>query len=319
MCVSAREFLNRPACLVPAEVACDPPPTRLPLPPARLQVLPRLGQLLHQWSPLDQPGLAAAEFAAWRPLLESEASRQGAVFGGSSAADLHSGADSYMRLVAELVLPPLRKDLTNSWDPRWVAFRGPGAECFVFTLVSSAAVLFATMEGPVLSATHLPVSLCPPTAPLRRPLACRDAARLERFVEAWEPLLPAAALQYIMESLVLPRLRLAVQAWDPLRDTVALHTWVHPWLVSGQECRLRQAESSLVGLLCSRARACTQGCHSISHYPGAVNNLPLPPFPAPGTRPSLPPAAAFPGPPDVGAVARHPLQVCQRPAGLAPL
>ncbi len=58
-----------------------------------------------------------------------------------------------------------------------------------------------------------------------------DAARLERFVEAWEPLLPASALAYIMESLVLPRLRLAVQGWDPLRDTVALHTWVHPWLV----------------------------------------------------------------------------------------
>ena len=50
-------------------------------------------------------------------------------------------------------------------------------------------------------------------------------------MEAWEPLLPPAALAYIMESLVLPRLRLAVQGWDPLRDTVALHTWVHPWLV----------------------------------------------------------------------------------------
>lgn len=50
-------------------------------------------------------------------------------------------------------------------------------------------------------------------------------------MEAWEPLLPGAVLQYIMDSLVLPRLRLAVQAWDPLRDTVALHTWVHPWLV----------------------------------------------------------------------------------------
>ena len=67
-----------------------------------------------------------------------------------------------------------------------------------------------------------------------RSLSCRDAARLERFVEAWEQLLPAAALQYIMESLVLPRLRQAVQAWDPLRDTVALHTWVHPGLVSGR-------------------------------------------------------------------------------------
>ncbi len=66
-------------------------------------------------------------------------------------------------------------------------------------------------------------------------------------MEVWEPLLPAAALQYIMESLVLPRVRLAVQAWDPLRDPVALHTWVHPWLVrlaraaaaAGPRCRRR--------------------------------------------------------------------------------
>lgn len=34
-----------------------------------------------------------------------------------------------------------------------------------------------------------------------------------------------------MEHLVLLRLRTAVSGWDPLRDTVALHTWVHPWLV----------------------------------------------------------------------------------------
>ncbi|KAI7842892.1 hypothetical protein COHA_003404 [Chlorella ohadii] len=137
------------------------------------QALPRLAQQLSGWSPLDQPGLPVASFAAWRPLLESESAQQGSVLSGTVGADL--AADPYMRLVAELVLPPLRKELTNEWDPR-------------------------------------------------------DAARLERFVEAWEPLLPTSALAYIMESLVLPRLRLAVQGWDPLRDTVALHTWVHPWL-----------------------------------------------------------------------------------------
>ncbi|KAL4858605.1 Septin and tuftelin-interacting protein 1 [Chlorella vulgaris] len=141
---------------------------------ALAQVLPRMAQLLQLWSPLQDPGLPLAQFAAWRPLLESEGARQGSVLGGGGL-ELAGGGDAYMRLVAELVLPPLRKDLANSWDPR-------------------------------------------------------DAAQLERFVEAWEPLLPAAALQYIMESLVLPQLRLAVQAWDPLRDTVALHTWVHPWL-----------------------------------------------------------------------------------------
>mgnify|MGYP001042653856 FL=1 len=51
-------------------------------------------------------------------------------------------------------------------------------------------------------------------------------------MEVWEPLLPRGALDHIMLHLVLPRLRQAVTAWDPLRDTVALHTWLHPWLVS---------------------------------------------------------------------------------------
>ncbi len=82
-----------------------------------LQVLPRLGQLVAQWSPLDAPALPAAEFASWRPLLESEAAQQGSVLGGAAA--VADGSDPYMRLVAELVLPPLRKELTNSWDPRW--------------------------------------------------------------------------------------------------------------------------------------------------------------------------------------------------------
>ncbi|EFN58159.1 hypothetical protein CHLNCDRAFT_50559 [Chlorella variabilis] len=154
---------------------------------ALAQALPRLAQLMQQWSPLGDPGLPVAEFAGWRPLLESEGAAQGSVLGGGG--DLAGGGDAYMRLVAELVLPPLRKELANDWDPR----QGVGV-----WHVSSLVVW--------------------------------DAARLERFVEAWEAVLPGAALQYIMESLVLPRLRLAVQAWDPLRDTVALHTWVHPWL-----------------------------------------------------------------------------------------
>ena len=41
------------------------------------QVLPRFGMLLADWQPLLQPRSAAVlkEFAAWRPLLESDAQR----------------------------------------------------------------------------------------------------------------------------------------------------------------------------------------------------------------------------------------------------
>lgn len=95
---------------VPSPTASSPPSSDLP------QALPRLAQRLSGWSPLDQPGLPVAEFAAWRPLLESESAQQGSVLSGTAGADL--AADPYMRLVAELVLPPLRKELTNEWDPR---------------------------------------------------------------------------------------------------------------------------------------------------------------------------------------------------------
>ncbi|RMZ55450.1 hypothetical protein APUTEX25_003574 [Auxenochlorella protothecoides] len=59
-----------------------------------------------------------------------------------------------------------------------------------------------------------------------------DPAPLEGFLAEWEPLLPPPLLQHVLTHLVLPALERALAAWDPLRDTVAPHTWLHPWLPS---------------------------------------------------------------------------------------
>lgn len=76
------------------------------LPAAALSVaLPRLRVLLAGWAPLAEPKRCAADFAAWRPLLEGERART-AVLGPAWAED--GGGDPYGVLVAELVLPPLR-------------------------------------------------------------------------------------------------------------------------------------------------------------------------------------------------------------------
>lgn len=42
-----------------------------------VQVLPRFGMLLADWQPLQQPQSAVilGDFAAWRPLLESDAQK----------------------------------------------------------------------------------------------------------------------------------------------------------------------------------------------------------------------------------------------------
>lgn len=59
----------------------------------------------------------------------------------------------------------------------------------------------------------------------------KDVDSLECFIENWRSVLPSSVIQYVMQCLVLPKLRLACQQWNPLVDNVAPHLWLHPWLV----------------------------------------------------------------------------------------
>ena len=50
------------------------------------------------------------------------------------------------------------------------------------------------------------------------------------FLSQWAKAFSSALKSYVLNQMILPRLRVAVDDWEPTRSSVPIHVWIHPWL-----------------------------------------------------------------------------------------
>ena len=49
------------------------------------------------------------------------------------------------------------------------------------------------------------------------------------MIEEYQTIFPQFIKNYLLLSVILPKLYEAVEIWDPTKDTVMIHIWIFPW------------------------------------------------------------------------------------------
>jgi len=179
--------------------------------------LPLFMKKVKKWSPMkmddgdDDSSSSSSkvlirEISAWRPLLEDKQRQKTSTFGAQT--------DPYTRLLIELYLPRLRRDITNHWNPR-----DPGIIDTFFD------VWQPLLPPPLLH--HILESLILPTlkAAVKEWDPINDPVALHTWVHPWLPYLE----HYLSElwPIIRHKFSTALQAWHP-SDTSA-HAILAPW------------------------------------------------------------------------------------------
>lgn len=159
---------------------------------------PIVKKMLASWDPLADPTFGADAFRQWKKLLMTPTQRSpkkaNMVMDGDEEANRKM--TPYESMMYNIWLPKVRQAINNVWDPKQ----------------PDPAIA-------LLEAWHAP--------PKRRRYHGMED---ETSNDELSVLLPSWLYHNILEQLILPKLTRAVEDWNPSRDSVLVHTWIHPWL-----------------------------------------------------------------------------------------
>eukprot|EP00803_Ostreobium_quekettii_P005141 evm.model.scf_54.2 EVM.evm.TU.scf_54.2 scf_54:5179-15799(+) len=172
---------------------------------ALVQVLQWFKLLFRGWDPFADARRGLMECQTWRSLLQTDAQRE-AIFEvkteylgpGSGLLGGRCWLQTFLENQADCCLTH-SQDVHGSVDP--------------YTALITEVIL------PSLRST------------VTNRWEPRDPEPMVRLVEAWEAVWPRVVLAHVLEGLVMPKLRATVAGWEPREERIAIHVWLHPWLV----------------------------------------------------------------------------------------
>ncbi|CAH1436870.1 unnamed protein product [Lactuca virosa] len=127
-----------------------------------------------------------------------------------------------LAIIASSFALPLLSRVFQGWDPLQNPLHG----------LNVMSVWKDLLKGNEISYTQLFMEAVFPAVRISatNTMQARDPQPLLCFLDSWEQLVPHSALQTILDNIVMPKLASAVDSWDPRRETIPIHSWVHPWL-----------------------------------------------------------------------------------------
>ncbi|KAJ0262502.1 G-patch domain-containing protein [Hirschfeldia incana] len=158
--------------------------------------LPLFNRMFQCWDPLTDPAHGVKAISSWKLLLDTTA---------------------YSQLVSEVILPPVRRSVINTWEPR-----DPEP---VLRFIEAWEIL---LPSPILETVLDTVVLPKLLTAIESWEGRLEAVPIHVWVHPWLPLL-GQKFEEGAYQIILTKFSNLLDAWHPSDDASAVHTVLSPW------------------------------------------------------------------------------------------
>lgn len=57
----------------------------------------------------------------------------------------------------------------------------------------------------------------------------KEFEKILKMIEEYKHILPEFLKDYLLNSIILPKIIEGIDSWEPTKDTSMIHNWIFPW------------------------------------------------------------------------------------------